>query len=167
MTRARVFVAIGDRSGHLTVVENNLRFDTGHWGVLVECDCGKTCSRTNGQFRNRTGSHKRQFCSRDCGLRWKSNDKGIGTAEGFPGWYRSYNAMKQRCLDPKCRSYKDYGGRGIKICERWLENPLNFFEDMGHRPEGMTIDRKDVDGDYHPDNCKWASSLEQARNKRK
>jgi hypothetical protein len=77
--------------------------------------------------------------------------------------------MRLRCFNPKCKSYSYYGGRGITICDRWLGCPngfINFLADMGKRPKGMSIDRINVDGNYEPGNCRWATSKEQASNTR-
>lgn len=74
--------------------------------------------------------------------------------------------MIARCYNPNHYGYQNYGGRGIKVCDRWLESFDNFYDDMGSAPENHTLDRIDVDGDYTPDNCRWASHKEQHRNRR-
>lgn len=81
------------------------------------------------------------------------------------GANRSWDCMKQRCTNPKHRAYKDYGGRGITICDSWMKFD-NFLRDMGERPEGMTLDRIDNSKGYCKENCRWATGYEQGWNKR-
>lgn len=78
--------------------------------------------------------------------------------------YEVWKGMKKRCYNESFKSFCHYGGRGIKVCDRWMDF-WAFLEDMGERPEGMSIDRIDVNGDYCKENCRWATQLEQSRNK--
>jgi hypothetical protein len=78
--------------------------------------------------------------------------------------YVSWKSMKNRCLNSRLKCWMRYGGRGISVCDRWLNSFANFLNDMGERPPGTSIDRKDNNGNYEPGNCKWSTRLEQGRN---
>ena len=82
--------------------------------------------------------------------------------------YRAYNAMLERCTNPNCKAYEFYGGRGIKVCERWLgtDGFNNYILDTGTRPPGMSLDRINNDGNYEPGNVRWATCSQQQHNKR-
>lgn len=80
--------------------------------------------------------------------------------------YSSWRAMKQRCNCPNKSGYPNYGGRGIAVCEAWAGSFSQFLADMGERPAGKTLDRINVNGNYEPDNCRWATPKEQRLNQR-
>lgn len=120
-----------------------------------KCDCGKT-------FITRLRSVKSGH-AKSCGCRaWDNAHNRSKTAE-----YRVWDGMKDRCLRPANIGFKRYGGRGITICDRWLHSFENFLADMGHRPSPLhSIERKNNNGNYEPDNCIWALPKEQQRNTR-
>lgn len=80
--------------------------------------------------------------------------------------YRAWNSMKDRCLNTKHPRYKDYGGRGITICDEWKTSFEKFFKDMGYVPDGYSLERKRNNEGYYKDNCEWASAKAQANNRR-
>lgn len=78
--------------------------------------------------------------------------------------YRAWADMITRCTNPNFIKWKYYGGKGVRVCERWLSSFVAFFEDMGECPDGLTLDRIDSTKDYEPGNCRWATSAQQMRN---
>ena len=81
--------------------------------------------------------------------------------------YKAWRNMNERCTNPRCQSFKWYGARGIKVCERWRESFAAFYADLGPKPSRLhSIDREDPDGDYEPRNVRWATSKTQTENRR-
>lgn len=95
-----------------------------------------------------------------------SNGRWNGGATDHP-LYWTYHDMFARCERETHQRYEDYGGRGIAVCERWRESFWTFVDDMGDRPAGRVLDRIDNDGDYRPDNCRWATLSQSSRNRRR
>lgn len=138
--------------GRLTAIKPSHQVNKQYFWIC-KCDCGNECIIS--------GNRLRSLKTKSCGCIVKTQ-KGLSES----GSYRSWHAMMQRCYDTKVPHYKRYGGNGVIVCERW-HNFLNFLEDMGHRPIGLTLDRIDPFGNYELSNCRWETYKEQARNKRK
>lgn len=118
-----------------------------------------------GQFWTIKGKKRVRMISCHCGDQYKSFTP---RKLAYIDHYQVFCNMKQRCLNPNSPGFKDYGGRGIGICERWKgKNGLSkFYQDMGPRPKGYQIDRIDNNGDYSPKNCRWVTPKQNHRNKR-
>jgi hypothetical protein len=142
---------VGRRFGKLSVARY---LGSSRWSCL--CDCGRE-SAVNGQ-RLREG--KTRSCG--CGIA-QSNKRRTKHGMYRTRAYRIWHSIRQRCENPNNKTYPRYGGRGIKLCDRW-QSFGNFIEDMGEPPEGMSIDRIDGDGDYEPGNCRWATPTQQQNN---
>lgn len=156
-------IKIGYKFDRLTVVED--------CGVQIvskkkqrvwkcKCVCGNIVFVTTSKLNN--GS------KRSCGC-LMIESLGIGSFKHGKSHSKEFNTwmgIKQRCCNSNYHSYKNYGGRGIKVCDRWLQSFENFYADMGEAPIGFSIDRIDVNGNYCPENCRWVDSKTQQYNKR-
>lgn len=159
---------VGKRYGKWIVIKDRADFTvdtqgTKRWKHLCRCDCGK--QKLVSSTRLKTGYSTRcSSCANSISSAGKNNPRYI---HGFAGKreYVSWRSMMQRCTDPAYHQYRDYGGRGITVCQRW-QDVRNFIEDMGACPKDYTLERIDNSKGYAPDNCKWESRKNQLRNTR-
>jgi len=156
MKRVDVMGCLFDRS--LVTAEAGKRGR--HRQVLCLCACGNT--KTVLVCNLRSGYTTSCGCAQKEATRKANATHLLTHSSEYIAWVN----MKARCHNTEREDYNNYGGRGILVCQKWLDSFEAFFADMGPRPPGKSLDRKDVNGNYTPDNCQWATLIEQANNTR-
>jgi hypothetical protein len=160
---------IGQKFERLKVIQDgpvkNFPCGSKHSTSVCECDCGNIVTVMNKQLR--TKKTKSCGCLRREDVSRRFTTHGHTLEKRFSPTYHSWAGMITRCTNPKRKTWGKYGGRGITVCDRWKNSFEAFLEHMGERPLGKTLDRyPNNDGNYEPNNCRWATWSEQMKNRR-
>lgn len=173
---------IGEKYNRLTILKEVTKADDKNRKFLCECVCGtiqtksgvdvfrghsKSCgclSREKAIERNKSEEHRNRMIKRN---KERKGERRKAIRDKDHAEYNVWSGMKQRCYNPNSAQYLDYGGRGITVCDRWINSFENFLSDMGKKPSyDLSIERVDNDKGYSPDNCIWADRTTQNRNRR-
>lgn len=168
----------GQRFGRLTVIRRANKEGEGRPRWLCRCDCGSNTvveSRDLRRYKIKScGCYVRERIKEFNALSFPRLSHGDTRNGRLSPEYHTWASMIKRCTNRNCWAWKNYGGRGITVCDRWRDSFENFLADMGRRPLGRngkrplyTLDRINNDGHYEPGNCRWATWKEQAQNTRK